>query len=144
MTKSWISFVVIRGGIKNCFFFTFSQKTEPPPLPLFWPPQFFLIRIFWLGPDPPPFRRKMVKKLPVFLYKTPIFWQIMPKNLIKPFWIGWDPPPPPLWSKIWVFSDKDFLDWPPPFWPKVKKTVFFMAPLIATKVLLIQLGENVD
>ena len=49
-----------RGKKKNCFFFTFSQKTgAPPPLPLFWPPQFFfLIRIFWIGQDPPLFGEK--------------------------------------------------------------------------------------
>ena len=39
---------------KNCFFLLFVKKLRPPPLPLFWPPQFFLIRIFWIGPDPPP------------------------------------------------------------------------------------------
>ena len=39
---------------KKLFFYFLSKNWGPPPPP-FWPPQFFLIKIFWLGPDPPPF-----------------------------------------------------------------------------------------
>ena len=38
-----LTYLDIRGAIKKLFFFTFSKKT-----------QFFLIRIFWIGRDPPP------------------------------------------------------------------------------------------
>ena len=61
---------------KNWFFMTFSKKTETPQLPLFWPLQFFLIRIFWIGRDPP--FGEIVKKYQFFL--------------IRIFWIGRDPP----------------------------------------------------
>ena len=65
---------------KNWFFMTFSQKTETPPLPLFWPPQFFSDKDFLDWARPPPFSAKNGKKnYQFFLYKTPIFWQIMPK-----------------------------------------------------------------
>ena len=79
----------LRGGVKkNWFFMTFSQKTETPPPPFLTTSVFSDKDFFDSAQTPPPFRRKMVKKLPGFLYKTPISWQIMPKNLIKPFWIG--------------------------------------------------------
>ena len=75
----------LRGAIKKkLFFFTFSKKLRPPS-PFFDHLSFFLIRIFWIGPAPPPL---FGPKTTCFLYKTPIFWQTMPKNLIKPFWIG--------------------------------------------------------
>ena len=32
---------------KKLFFLTFSKKTETPPLPLFWPPQFFSDKDFF-------------------------------------------------------------------------------------------------
>ena len=60
-----LTYLDIRGAIKKLFFFTFSKKTETPPLPLFWPPQFFLIRIFWIGRDPPP-PRSALKNLGEF------------------------------------------------------------------------------
>ena len=63
-------------------------------------PQIFLIRIFRIGRDPPPFWRKIKKKSQFFSDKIPPFWQNMPKNLI--------------------FSDKTILDWvrPPPLCQK--------------------------
>ena len=49
---------------KNCFFYFQSKNWDPSPLPLFWPPQFFLIRIFWIWQDPlpPPLIKKNGKK----------------------------------------------------------------------------------
>ena len=38
---------LLRGGVKKQPFFSYSKKLRPP-LPLLWPPQFFLIRIFWI------------------------------------------------------------------------------------------------
>ena len=49
-----LTYLDIRGAIKKLFFLLLVKKLRPPPLPLFWPPQFFLIRIFWIGRDPPP------------------------------------------------------------------------------------------
>ena len=64
----------LRGAIKNCFFFTFSQKTETP-LHLFWPPQFFSDKDFFNSVQtPPPFSAKNGKKLPVFYIKPPFFF----------------------------------------------------------------------
>ena len=53
-------FLPIRGGVKKkyWFFFTFSQKTETPPPPFLTTSVFFLIRIFWIGQDPPLFGEK--------------------------------------------------------------------------------------
>ena len=57
----------LKGGVKKLFFY-FTKKMRPTPLPLFWPPQFFLIRIFLTRPrPPPPFSANMVKKLPIFI-----------------------------------------------------------------------------
>ena len=53
---------MFRGSLKKTVFFTFCQKTETPPLPLFWPPQFFLIRIFFTRARPPLFLAKNGKK----------------------------------------------------------------------------------
>ena len=97
---------MVRGGIKKTVFFTFSQKiqTHPPPPPFLTtsvfsdkdfldlprPPPFsqnqskkseyFLIRIFWIGRDPPPQSKKCH-----FFYKKPPFLVNYAK---KPFWIG--------------------------------------------------------
>ena len=43
---------ILRVGKKKLFFLLSVKKLSPPPLPLFWLPQFFLIRIFWIGQDP--------------------------------------------------------------------------------------------
>ena len=61
------------------------------------------------------------------------------KNMVKneivlhdPYSDARCPLPFPLVKKIWVFSEKDFLDWPrppPPFGRKVKKYHFFMPSL---------------
>ena len=67
---------------------TFSQKTETPPPP-FLTTSVFSDKDFLDWARPPPLSAKNGQKTTsFFLYKTPIFWQIMPKNLIKPFWIG--------------------------------------------------------
>ena len=70
-----------------CCFFTLSKKNETLHLPLFLTTSVFSNKDFFdSAQTPPPFRQKMVKKTTsFFLYKTPIFGQIMPKNLIKPF-----------------------------------------------------------
>ena len=45
-----------KGRHKKLFFYFWSKNWDPPrPLPLLWPPQFFLIRIFLTRPRPPPF-----------------------------------------------------------------------------------------
>ena len=116
------------GSHKKTVFFTLSQKTETSP-PFFDHLSFFLIKIFLTQPrPPPPFRRKMVKKLPVFLYNTPIFLANYAKKSDKTLldWVS----PPPLVKKIWVFSDKDFLDWPrpPPLLTESKKNSFLWLP----------------
>ena len=65
------------------------------------------------------------------MYKTPIFLAKYAKKSDKTLfdWVRL----PPLWSKkIWVFSDKDFLDCQRPLSPlltKSKKIPFFMPPL---------------
>ena len=38
---------------KNSFFFKFPQTAGPPPPISIWMPKFFLLRKFWIGPDPP-------------------------------------------------------------------------------------------
>ena len=48
-----LRFKVIRGGLKNCFFLLLVKKLRPPP-PFLTTSVFFLIRIFWIGQDPPP------------------------------------------------------------------------------------------
>ena len=42
----------IRGAIKKTVFFSFPERARPPPINL--DAQFFLLRKFWIGPDPPP------------------------------------------------------------------------------------------
>ena len=69
-----LSCQTVKGGIKKLF----------PPLPAGWRPQFFLIRKFWNGQDPPP---------PPFGEK---FRNILSFFMIKSLWIGWDPP---FWQK---------------------------------------------
>ena len=117
----------LRGAIKKkiWFFFTFSQKTETPPLPLFWPPQFFLLRIFLTRPRPPPLSAKNGQKTTSFLYKTPIFWQIMPKNLIKPFWMGWDHPPFVKKKSEYFLIRISWIGRDPPLLTESKKKQFF-------------------
>ena len=95
---------------------TILRNSETPPLPLVWIPQIFLIRIFRIGRDPPPFWRKITKNSQFFSDKIPPFWQNMPKNLIfsdKPL-LDWVRPPPPYAKKISVFSDKEISDFPRP------------------------------
>ena len=49
----------LRGGIKKCFFFTFSQKIEtPPPPPPFLTTSVFSDKDFFDLAQTPPFRRE--------------------------------------------------------------------------------------
>ena len=54
--------------LKTVFFYFKSKKLRPPSPPFFGPPQFFLIRILWIGEDHP-LLKKMVKN-PQFLVKN--------------------------------------------------------------------------
>ena len=99
-TQNFLDFFAKRGGGSHPIQKGFIRKNEifghilPKGGDFVGKKNFFYIK--------PPFFGKLCQKISVFL--------------IKPFWIGWDPPP--LVKKIWVFSDKDFLDWPrppPPF-----------------------------
>ena len=63
-----LTYLDIRGAIKKTVFFTFSKKTEPPPPPPFLTTSVFSDKDFFDSAQThPPFRRKMVKKLPVFI-----------------------------------------------------------------------------
>ena len=64
------------------------KKLRPPPPPFLTTSVFSVKDFFDSAQTPPLFGEKWSKNYQFFLYKTPIFWQIMPKNLIKPFWIG--------------------------------------------------------
>ena len=74
---------LIWGGIKTQLFFClWSKKAETPPFCL---PQFFLIRIFWIGQDPPPpFGEKYAKDSQFFWYNPPFLAKYAKKS--HTFW----------------------------------------------------------
>ena len=63
--------------------------------------QFFLIRKFWIGKDPPPFQKKnrqfLITEILDWVRPPPPFGKKIQKNfnlfLIRKFWIRRDPPP---------------------------------------------------
>ena len=79
---SWEKYQTLRGGInkKTGIFLHLVKILRPPrPLPLFWPPQFFSDKDFFDSAQTPPFRRKMVKKLPVCYINPPFFGKLCQK-----------------------------------------------------------------
>ena len=102
-----LTYLDIRGAIKKLFFFTFSKKTETPPPPPFLTTSVFSDKDFldWPRPPgghPPPFRRKMVKKLPVFLYIKPPFLANYAKKSDKTL-LDWVRPPPLVKKNLSIF-----------------------------------------
>ena len=75
---------------KNCFFFNISRTSETPLS--IWMAKMFLLRKFWIEPDPPSFTKKK-NSFGQNIQKKCDFLDILPNFLLKPFWIGWDPPP---------------------------------------------------
>ena len=83
---------------------TLLEQVRPPPLlakKIQQKTQFFLIRKFWIGKDPPPFPKKnrqfLITEILDWVRPPPPFGKKIQKNfnhfLIRKFWIRRDPPP---------------------------------------------------